>query len=149
MEVRPYRASTDFQTVLNAQCDLYQINFPRFVCTPAFLSDQAQRIRTAARRPFENGIFILDNDAESVGFVWVVIRMDLQGPYSSIDQLYLKPSYRRQGLGRLLLDAAHRFALLQGIHTVRLYVTEDNRDAVNLYAREGYRVTRLEMERPL
>ena len=149
MEVRPYRAQTDFRAVLNAQCDLYRINFPRFTCTPGFLADQAQRLRTAQRRPYENGIFVLDVDRELAGFVWVAIRMDLQGPYGSIDQVYLKPDYRRRGLGSLLMEAAHRYLQEQGIDLARLYVTAENRDAVRLYERLGYRVTRQEMERGL
>lgn len=140
---------TDFRTLLNAQCDLYQINFPRFVCSPGFLAEQAQRIRLAHRRPFENGIFVLEHDHELIGFVWVAIRMDLQGSYGSIDQLYLKSEYRRQGLGRLLLEAAHEYIRLQGVQVARLYVTVDNHDAVQLYSREGYGVKRLEMEKPL
>ncbi|MCL6561426.1 MAG: GNAT family N-acetyltransferase [Firmicutes bacterium] len=149
MEVRPYRAQTDFRAVLNAQCDLYRINFPRFVCTPGFLADQAQRLRTAQRRPYENGLFVLEDQGEVVGFIWVAVRMDLQGPYGSIDQVYLKPEYRRRRLGSLLMEAAHRYLKEQGLDLARLYVTAENRDAVRLYERLGYRVTRLEMERSL
>ncbi|CAB1128120.1 N-acetyltransferase domain-containing protein [Candidatus Hydrogenisulfobacillus filiaventi] len=148
VEVRPYRAQ-DYRAVLDAQCDLYQINFPRFVCTSAFLGEQAQRIRTAVRRPYENGIFVLDDDGLFAGFIWVVIRMDLQGTFGSVDQVYLRPAYRRRGLGRLLLEAAHRFVAERGVRFARLYVTRDNQDAVHLYEREGYRIIRYEMERPV
>lgn len=149
MQVRSYRPHQDFRAVLDAQCDLYQINFPRFVCTPAFLADQAQRLRVAGRRPLENGIFILDDEGTVAGFVWVAIRMDLQGAYGSVDQVYLKPPYRRQGYGQRLMQAAEEFIKRQGLQTARLYVTRENRDAVNLYQRLGYDVTRYEMERPL
>jgi ribosomal protein S18 acetylase RimI-like enzyme len=149
MFVRPYRPHQDFRDLLDAQCDLYQMNFPRFVCTPAFLADQAQRLRVAARRPMENGIFILDDDGTLAGFIWVAVRMDLQGTYGSIDQVYLKPEYRRRGLGALLMNAAHDYIQRQGLDLARLYVTCDNFDAVSLYRRMGYRVTRYEMERSL
>lgn len=148
MQVRPYRPQQDYRAVLDAQCDLYQINFPRFVCTQAFLADQAQRLRVAGRRPFENGLFVLDDDGVLAGFIWVTVRMDLQGPYGSIDQVYLWPHYRRRGLGEQLMAAAHEFIRRQGLEVSRLYVTVDNRDAVRLYERTGYRVTRFEMERP-
>lgn len=149
MEVRSYRPQQDYRALLDAQCDLYRINFPRFVCTSAFVADQGQRLRVAGRRPFENGIFVLVDGETVAGHVWVAIRMDLQGAYASIDQIYLKAAYRRRGLGRLLLDAAHRYILEQGLTFSRLYVTADNADAVRLYEREGYRVIRLEMEKPL
>lgn len=149
MQIRPYRPQQDYRAVLNAQCDLYKINFPRFVCTPAFLADQAQRLRAAAKRPFENGIFVLEDGLDFAGYVWVAIRMDLQGTYGSVDQVYLQESYRRRGLGKLLMSAAHDFVIKQGIKVARLYVTAENQDAVRLYEREGYAVTRLEMEKPL
>ncbi len=147
MEIRPYRQQQDFRAVVDAQCDLYQINFPRFVCTPVFLADQAQRLRVAARRPLENGIFVLDDQGSVAGFVWVAVRVDLQGAYGSVDQVYLKPPYRRKGYGELLMKAADDFIKRQGLKTARLYVTKDNVDAVQLYEREGYEITRYEMER--
>ncbi len=149
MQIRPYRPQQDYRAVLNAQCDLYRINFPRFVCTPAFLADQAQRLRAAARRPFENGIFVLDDGLDFAGYIWVAIRMDLQGTYGSVDQVYLREQYRGRGMGRLLMDAAHDFIRKQGIGVARLYVTADNAQAVKLYEHHGYQTTRLEMERPL
>ncbi len=149
MQVRPYRAQNDYRMVLDSQCDLYQLNFPRFVCTAAFVAEQAQRLRQAQRRPFENGLFVLDDDGVTVGFVWVVMRMDLQGAFGSVDQVYLRKDYRGRGLGRLLMDAAHRFIRNQGVSVARLYVTEDNQGAVQLYRGEGYIVTRFEMERTL
>ncbi|MDA8194659.1 MAG: GNAT family N-acetyltransferase [Thermaerobacter sp.] len=147
MEVRAYRPQLDYRAILGAQCDLYQINFPRFLCSPAFLADQAQRLRIAARRPFENGIFVLADEAALAGFIWVSVRSDLQGPYGSVDQVYLWPLYRHRGLGVLLMDAAHAYIRQQGLELARLYVTRDNDDAVRLYERQGYRVTRYEMER--
>ncbi len=149
MQVRPYRAQNDYRMVLDAQCDLYQLNFPRFVCTAAFVAEQAQRLRQAQRRPFENGLFVLEDQGTTVGFVWVVMRMDLQGAFGSVDQVYLRADYRGQGLGRLLMDAAHQFIRNQGVDVARLYVTEDNHSAVELYRGQAYRVTRFEMERPL
>lgn len=149
MEIRPYRQQQDFRAILDAQCDLYQINFPRFVCTPVFLADQAQRLRVAGRRPLENGIFVLDDDGVMAGFVWVAVRVDLQGSYGSVDQVYLKPAYRKRGYGAWLMEAADNFVKKQGLKTARLYVTRENTDAVKLYQGRGYEVTRYEMERRL
>lgn len=147
MQVRAYRPQHDYRLVLGTQCDLYQLNFPRFVCTPAFLADQAQRLRSAGRRPFENGIFILEEGDQFLGFIWVAIRMDLQGTFGSIDQVYLCEPYRHQGLAKLLLDKAHWFLEQQGLSVARLYVTATNHNAVRLYERHGYQITRYEMEK--
>ncbi|MCY0881520.1 MAG: GNAT family N-acetyltransferase, partial [Firmicutes bacterium] len=101
--VRPYRAHQDYRHVLDAQCDLYQLNFPRFFCTAGFLNDQAHRLRSAARKTYENGIFVLEDVGTFAGFIWVSLRMDIQGPFGSVDQVYLRPAYRRQGWGKLLM----------------------------------------------
>lgn len=149
LTVRPYRPATDFRAILDCQCDLYELNFPRFVCTPDFVAEQAGRLRQVQRRPYEHQIFVLDDAGTLAGFVWVAIRMDLQGVFGSVDQVYLKPAYRGQGYGALLMEAVHRHLKTLGVAYVRLYVTESNRAAVNLYRRLGYETIRLEMERPL
>ena len=147
--VRPYRASTDFRAVLDAQCDLYQLNFPRFVCTPQFVAEQGARLRQAVRRPYEHALFVLEDAGSVQGFVWTVIRMDLQGVFGSVDQVYLKPAYRGRGLGARLMQAAHAHLAESGVSHCRLYVTESNQAAVALYKRLGYDVIRLEMESTL
>lgn len=149
MEVRPYRSTTDFRAILDCQCDLYETNFPRFTCTSQFLAEQATRLRQVQRRPYEHAIFVLDYRGEMAGFIWMAMRMDLQGIFGSVDQVYLKPPYRGQGHGRRLMEAAHEHLTTLGVETARLYVTENNTQAVSLYRRMGYRVIRLEMERRL
>jgi ribosomal protein S18 acetylase RimI-like enzyme len=149
IQVRPYRPSTDFRAVLDAQCDLYSLNFPRFVCTPQFLAEQGARLRQAARRPYEHQLFVLDDGGQVAGFIWTVIRMDLQGVFGSVDQVYLRPGYRGRRLGERLMEAAHQHLSASGVNYARLFVTDSNQGAVALYRRVGYDVIRLEMERPL
>lgn len=147
MEIRVYRPQQDFKSLLEAQCDLYKINFARFQCTAAFLAEQSQRLRIAGRRPYENGIFVLDDLGIMAGFIWVAMRIDLQGPYGSVDQVYLKPGYRNQGFGKQLMARAEQFIFEHTVSVSRLYVTVDNKVAVRLYENNGYRVIRYEMEK--
>jgi mycothiol synthase len=147
--IRPYRPATDFRAVLDSQCDLYEANFPRFRCSPEFLREQAARLRQAARRPFEQAIYVLEDRGDVVGFVWVALRVDLTGVFGSIDQIYLKPAYRGRGYGERLMEAAHRYLRENDVPWARLYVTQDNTAAVRLYERLGYRAIRWEMERPV
>jgi len=113
------------------------------------VAEQGARLRQAARRPYEHQLFVLDDGGQVVGFVWTVIRMDLQGVFGSIDQVYLRPEYRGRHLGERLLEAAHRHLAAAGVNYARLFVTDSNTGAVTLYRRLGYEVIRLEMERPL
>ncbi len=145
--VRPYRASTDFRMVLDSQGDLYELNFPRFQSSAEFRAEQAVRIRQAARRPYEHRIMVADSGQGAVGFIWVALRMDLQGLFGSVDQVYVAEPYRGQGVGALLMRAAHDYLEEAAVPYARLYVTAANRQAVDLYERLGYRTVRYEMER--
>ncbi len=147
--VRPYRAHTDFRMVLDSQGDLYELNFPRFKATAEFRAEQAVRIRQAARRPYEHHLLVADNGQGAVGFIWVALRMDLQGLFGSVDQVYVAAPYRGQGVGALLMRAAHDYLEEASVPYARLYVTAANRQAVALYERLGYRAVRYEMERPV
>jgi ribosomal protein S18 acetylase RimI-like enzyme len=147
--IRPFRAATDFRAVLDCQCDLYEVNFPRFQCSQQFLQEQAGRLRQAARRPFEHAIFVMEDAGEVVGFVWVALRMDLTGVFGSVDQVYLKPAYRGRRLGERLMERAHDHLRDMGVEWVRLFVTRANGQAVRLYESMGYATVRLEMERRL
>jgi ribosomal protein S18 acetylase RimI-like enzyme len=147
--VRPYRPSTDFRMVLDSQGDLYELNFPRFRATPEFRAEQAVRIRQATRRPYENRLFVADSGEGVVGFIWVALRMDLQGLFGSVDQVYVSAAYRGQGIGAKLMDAAHQFLEEASVPFARLYVTASNERATSLYQRLGYRTVRWEMERPV
>ena len=147
--VRPYRAATDFRAVLDCQCDLYEVNFPRFQCSQQFLHEQAGRLRQVARRPFEHAIFVLEDAGTLAGYVWVALRMDLTGVFGSIDQIYLKREYRGQHLGERLMERAHEHLRELGVDWVRLFVTRSNTPAVRLYEEIGYETIRLEMEKRL
>jgi ribosomal protein S18 acetylase RimI-like enzyme len=55
-----------------------------------------------------------------------------------ITQVCVHPSYRRQGLARMLLSLAAASFLRLGAREVSLTVTEANSQAVELYRSEGY-----------
>ena len=55
-----------------------------------------------------------------------------------ITQLCVHPSYRRQGLARLLLSVAAFCFMRQGATEISLTVTEANTRAIDLYRDEGY-----------
>lgn len=58
--------------------------------------------------------------------------------YVWIDSLAVRSPRRRQGIGRALMEAAHRWALDQGVDEIELNVWEFNRAAIALYMSLGY-----------
>jgi ribosomal protein S18 acetylase RimI-like enzyme len=57
-----------------------------------------------------------------------------------ITQICVHPAFRRQGLGRILLQVAAAQFQRMGMTELTLTVTEANRQAVDLYLDQGYRI---------
>lgn len=70
--------------------------------------------------------------------VGLVLGSRVSGQSGHITQLCVKPTYRRQGLGRILLSVAAAAFARQGMSEVSLTVTEANANAIELYKSEGY-----------
>jgi ribosomal protein S18 acetylase RimI-like enzyme len=62
----------------------------------------------------------------------------ISGRCGHITQICVHPSFRRQGLARLLLSQAAFSFMNLGLGEISLTVTEDNSTAVELYKSEGY-----------
>jgi GNAT superfamily N-acetyltransferase len=52
--------------------------------------------------------------------------------------LEILPTYRRRGLGRVMMRAAADWALAYGAHTLSVLVTSENQPARGLYASLGF-----------
>jgi ribosomal protein S18 acetylase RimI-like enzyme len=83
-------------------------------------------------------------DSEIVGTVHAMLREPPPIPlfvprrFAVIDNLVVKRSYRRQGIGRALMEAAGRWATSEGASTVELTVYQFNEEAQAFYERVGY-----------
>ncbi|MGF7013625.1 N-acetyltransferase family protein [Ornithinibacillus bavariensis] len=64
---------------------------------------------------------------------------------ASIFAMYVKPAYRGQGIGKLLLEAALKQAYeLGGLSKINLSVVSNNHEAKGLYQRYGFKTFGLE-----
>jgi ribosomal protein S18 acetylase RimI-like enzyme len=66
-----------------------------------------------------------------------------------VQNLYVRPDSRDDGVGAALLDAAERELADIGADTVSLEALADNAAARRFYRRHGYGVHRVTMEKPL
>jgi ribosomal protein S18 acetylase RimI-like enzyme len=66
-----------------------------------------------------------------------------------VENLYVRPPDRNDGIGSALLDAAERALRDRGAETVALNVMADNEDARRFYRRHGYDPYRVELEKSL
>lgn len=60
------------------------------------------------------------------------------GFYIWIQSMFIEPSYRGQGLMHLLLEAVFAYTREQQAVELRLYVHEDNQNAIRAYRRTGF-----------
>jgi GNAT superfamily N-acetyltransferase len=96
----------------------------------AILADAAKGMILLARQGGEGvGVACLAQTftLEHGGYVWW------------LDELYVVPELRSQGIGTAMLHRAIAFAREAGARALELEVEEDHRRAARLYARSGFR----------
>ena len=75
--------------------------------------------------------------------------MALRGPAGVVYDIIVDPAYRKQGVGRMLLDATLEALKALGAPRVVLSTAEQNTPAQHLFDRAGFRRTMIEMTREL
>lgn len=86
--------------------------------------------------------FVAELDGSIVGYVETVV--DVGERVAHIHSICVDGRYRRNGIGRMLVDATVRCARIQlgpGGSSVDLYVRRSNHGAVSLYSSVGFRAT--------
>lgn len=85
-------------------------------------------------------IFIVKNNQKYIGFT------QLYPTFSSIsmknawilNDLFIDPEYRKQGIGEMLLHKAKDYAIKTGAKSISLSTAPDNFSAQRLYEKNGY-----------
>lgn len=110
---------------------------------------QFRRLYAEAYRRSEAGEAVLwvavDPDLGIVGQLFVHMRSERKELADGRNRAYIygfrvRPAYRNQGIGSLLLDIAEHDLKQRGFRWTVLNVARDNPDARRLYERRGYRV---------
>ena len=89
-------------------------------------------------------ILVCCSEEQVVGYVLVRVVNRPENPVQKprtflyIDQIDVKKEYRRQGVGKLILDAAREFAIQQGLDLVTLDVWKFNVNAVSFFRSQGF-----------
>jgi len=89
--------------------------------------------------------FVAETGRAVVGFVHCEIRRSAGTPtlrrrvYAYVHTLAVTADFRRQGIGRMLLDLVREWALGQEVSEIELNVFEFNEAALALYESLGYR----------
>jgi ribosomal protein S18 acetylase RimI-like enzyme len=90
------------------------------------------------------GLFVAEVGDKVVGFVHAVIRDTPAMPvfvprrYVIVDSIGVKSEYQRHGIGQMLVDTGHQWAIAKGATSIELNVYEFNQTATTFYERLGY-----------
>ncbi|WP_276272134.1 GNAT family N-acetyltransferase [Haloarcula litorea] len=103
------------------------------------------------QRIVADDLLLADESGETIGFVMATIE---QGRYEQaltrglVENIYVVPEHRREGVGGALLRAAERHLAESGADTVALEAMADNEAARSFYADHGYELHRVELTKP-
>jgi GNAT superfamily N-acetyltransferase len=62
----------------------------------------------------------------------------LAGYYGWVQSMYILPKYRGRGLSGVLIASLRKQAKEEGLHDLRLYVHQDNSQAIKAYLKNGF-----------
>ena len=125
----------------------------RFIAAgPATEKGYSSFLRTELAKT-EVVMLVAERAGEVLGYSYAGLEgidyMALRGPAGVIYDIVVDPAYRRQGVGRLLLDATLTALGVRGASRVVLSTAERNEAAQQLFASRGFRRTMIEMTREL
>ncbi len=91
-----------------------------------------------AGTPYADG-FLIESDGDAAGYLLTARTWsnEIGGEVVWAEELYIRPAFQHRGLGRAALAFLHDY--YPQARRFRLEVTPENRDAVRLYERLGYR----------
>ncbi|KPL19269.1 MAG: hypothetical protein AMJ92_03745 [candidate division Zixibacteria bacterium SM23_81] len=100
-------------------------------------------------------LLVAECEGHIMGFVHVLIPEASDIPimvprrYAVVDNLVVRKRFRRHGVGRSLMEHAHRWALDKKVRHVKLNVCDFNKEAFAFYKKLGYQTASRKMWKPL
>lgn len=93
------------------------------------------------RSPGKGGVWLIRVEGSAIGYFVLTLAFSLEfgGVFSLLDELYVVPQSRSQGIGSATLHFAEERSRELGAATLRLETGTDNPDAVRFYERHGLR----------
>ncbi len=98
-------------------------------------------------------VLVAARDDDVLGYAYAAVEghdyMSLRGPAGVLHDIVVDPAHRRNGVGRMLLEATLEALAVRGASQVVLWTAARNEAAQRLFAGAGFRRTMLEMTREL
>jgi ribosomal protein S18 acetylase RimI-like enzyme len=86
---------------------------------------------------------------EAIGYVWLKVDLTTPAPSGYIFYVYVNEGFRGLGYGIKIMAAIERKAKDMGLKTLHLHVFAQNSAALHLYEKARYRVSSMNMVKPV
>jgi len=136
----------DLQDILKWHKDMVKIDFP----DSRYKRLLFQRILQKEYKEGPEGMMILMDESQKIGFLWLNIRYDpyRERKYGYVHYLYLIPRYRNRGLGQKLIKKTEEyFFKRKKLNIIQLGTGTHNIPALKLYKKMGYKPRRMILEK--
>ena len=92
--------------------------------------------------PESGAIWLIEADGKDAGYIVVTVCVSIEfgGRFALLDELYLDPPWRGQGIAAQAIDFAAAWAASRAISALRLETAVDNAHAIHVYRKSGFTV---------
>lgn len=146
LKLRSFDYARDNETVAVFHQDHVRINFPDSKFKKKLF---LELLRDGANKEPEGMKIVLDEKAEEIGFVWLEVKFDpyKDAFYGNIRYIHLVPKSRSRGVGTKLMKMIEEYFLKREVAEIRLGTRIDNKAALGLYRKQGFRKVRVLLEK--
>jgi len=92
----------------------------------------------------DKSMFVAEEEGSITGVAivalghWQAVNIFHQRDFAVVEELSVLPTFRRQGIGTALMEAAETWAKQKGVDQMQLSVWAKNTEAIHLYEELGY-----------
>ncbi len=123
---------------------LRELRLKAVVDSPEAFGDSIEVIENRSEEYWINGINSSDVFISQAIDKWVgmiIFKQDSDGVWS-IKSLWVEPDYRKQGIGKMLMEKAIESAKENHVSLIELGVNTESESAINLYKSLGFEIVR-------
>jgi ribosomal protein S18 acetylase RimI-like enzyme len=129
----------------------HELDAERFIpATPRTEQGYASYLESQLKEPTVL-VLVAERNGDAVGYTYAAVEgpdyMSLRGPAGVLHDIVVDPAHRREGIGRMLLDATLAWLDARGAPRVVLSTAVRNEAAQQLFTSAGFRPTMVEMTR--
>ena len=144
VRVRDFRPA-DTERLLEFREETGRISFPGKRMDKA--NARKSMLRHAEKHP--GTIKVAESGGKPIGYIMFRPRRGSFGSYGRVDMVFVEKSFRRQGVGELLLREAETWFRRKGMTHVNAAVTASNTRSLGFFGRHAYRKKRLILEKKI